>query len=188
MILPIYAYGQAVLKQVGKEISADYPNLDTLIANMWETMYNAHGVGLAAPQIGLAIRLFVIDTEQIKDEEDDTLGFKKVFINAQILEETGRVWAYEEGCLSIPNVRGDVERAANIKIKYFDEHFKEHIEDFDGIDARVIQHEYDHIEGLLFTEKLKPLKRKLISRKMEDIRNGKARADYKIKFAVGRVM
>ncbi len=184
MILPIYAYGQPVLKQVGKEIDAQYPDLQTLITNMWETMYNAFGVGLAAPQIGLAIRLFVIDTTQIKDDlKKGEVGFKKVFINAQILEQSGKEWVYEEGCLSIPNIRGEVSRMENIKIRYYDENFVEHTETYNGINARVIQHEYDHIEGKLFTEKLKPLKRNLIQSKLKNMAEGKASADYKIKFA-----
>ena len=184
MILPIYTFGQSVLKQVGKNIDAEYPDLQALIANMWETMYNASGVGLAAPQIGLAIRLFVIDTTQIKDDlKKGEVGFKKVFINAQILEQTGKEWAYEEGCLSIPNIRGDVSRQEGIKIHYYDENFVEYTETYNAINARVIQHEYDHIEGKLFTEKLKPLKRNLIQGKLKNIAEGKVTADYKLKAA-----
>lgn len=187
MILPVYAFGHPVLKQVGKAIDANYNELKQLIDNMWDTMYNANGVGLAAPQIGLPIRLFVIDTIQIKDDENDVLGFKKVFINAEITEQYDKVWAYEEGCLSIPGIRGDVERPGTIRIRYQDENFVQYDEIFKGIEARVIQHEYDHIEGVLFTEKLKPLKKKLISRKLEDIKNGKSKADYKVKYSTGRV-
>lgn len=190
MILPIYAYGQPVLKKVAAPITAEYPDLETLIANMWETMYEADGVGIAAPQIGLGIRLFVIDTLQLerKTEEkiDTDKGFKKVFINAQILEETGDPWAYEEGCLSIPRIRGDVERPAIIRIKYQNEQFESFEETFSGIDARVIQHEYDHIQGVLFTERLKPLKRRLIQRKMEEIRQGKISTEYRMRFFSGR--
>ncbi|MBP6826314.1 MAG: peptide deformylase [Saprospiraceae bacterium] len=186
MVLPIYAYGQPVLKKVAAAIDAEYPGLQTVIADMWETMYHADGVGLAAPQVGLSVRLFVIDTLQLKsDEKDDTdkeEGFKKVFINAQKVEETGNPWAYEEGCLSIPRIRGDVERPDTIRLRYQDEHFNEFEETFSGVNARVIQHEYDHIEGVLFTEKLKPLKKRLIQRKLEDIRLGKVNADYKMKF------
>lgn len=185
MILPIFAYGQPVLKKVAAQISPDYPGLNTVIADMWETMYHADGVGLAAPQVGLSIRLFVIDTLQIgNDENDDTkeIGFKKVFINARMVEETGAPWAYEEGCLSIPRIRGDVERPDTIRLRYMDEQFQEHEETFTGVNARVIQHEYDHIEGVLFTEKLKPLKKRLIQRKLEDIRLGKINTDYKMKF------
>lgn len=186
MILPIYAYGQPVLKKVADPIGADYPELSELIANMWETMYAADGVGLAAPQIGLAIRLFVIDTEQLdkkdKEKKDEATGFKKVFINAQMLEETGDLWTYEEGCLSIPRISGDVERMPTIRLRYQDENFEEHEETFTGVNARVIQHEYDHIEGVLFTEHLKPLKKRLIRRKLDNIRLGKIETDYKMRF------
>jgi peptide deformylase len=185
MLLPIYAYGQPVLKQVGKDIDATYPDLAKLIENMWQTMYDASGVGLAAPQVGLSIRLFVVDTIQIEDEErkPNFKGFKKVFINAQILEESGKEWGYEEGCLSIPNVRGEVMRKENLTIRYQDENFVEHTESFAGVNARVIQHEYDHIEGLLFTEKLNPVKRNLIRPKLDNIRRGKVKdVDYKMKF------
>ena len=183
MVLPIIAYGHPVLKKVGKEIDADYHNLDSLIENMWETMYNANGVGLAAPQIGLSIRLFLVDTAQIDKEDEPPIGIKKAFINAEMIEETGDSWSYEEGCLSIPNINGNVERQKKIKIKYLDENFEEHIEEFEGMNARVIQHEYDHIEGKLFVEKLNPLKRNLISRKLDNIRKGKVKADYVLKFA-----
>lgn len=185
MLLPIYAYGQPVLKKVAEPIDASYPDLKTLIANMWETMYNADGVGLAAPQIGLGIRLFLIDTVEVerkKEKADTDIGLKQVFINAQILEESGDLWAYEEGCLSIPRVTGDVERQKQIRIKWQDENFEDHEAVFTGINARVIQHEYDHIEGQLFTEKLKPLKKRLVQRKLEDIRLGKIRTDYRMKF------
>jgi peptide deformylase len=182
MILPIYAYGHPVLKKVGEEISNDYDKLDELIANMWETMYNAKGVGLAAPQIGLAIRLFIIDTEQIEKEEDDFKGMKKVFLNPQILDEAGEPWSYEEGCLSIPNINGDVERLSTVTIRYMDEAFNEITETLDGMNARVVQHEYDHIEGKLFIEKLNPLKRKLIARKLENIKKGNAVAKYRMKY------
>ena len=185
MLLPIYAFGQPVLKQKSEPITAEYPDLQTLIANMWQTMYNADGVGLAAPQIGLSIRLFIIDTEDVerKTEKADTdIGLKQVFINAQILEETGEPWVYEEGCLSIPRITGDVERLKQVRIQWQDEHFEAHEATFTGINARVIQHEYDHIEGLLFTERLKPLKKRLIQRKLEDIRQGKIKTDYRMKF------
>ncbi len=188
MILPIYAYGQPVLKKEAERIGPDYPELETLIANMWETMYAADGVGLAAPQIGLSIRLFVIDTEQLekKDNPDQEPGFKKVFINAQMLEETGDLWTYEEGCLSIPRITGDVERPPTIRLRYQDENFVEQEETFFGINARVIQHEYDHIQGVLFTERLKPLKKRLIRRKLENIRDGKIETDYKMRFFQAR--
>jgi peptide deformylase len=183
MILPVFAYGQPVLKKKATNIDAHYEDLSTLIENMWETMYAAHGVGIAAPQIGLAIRLFVIDTVQIMEDDKKAEGFKKVFINAQIVEEIGDLWAYEEGCLSIPDIRGDVERTKKVRIQYQDENFNKYDEIYEGINARVIQHEYDHIEGILFVEKLKPLKKKLIQRKLNDIKAGKANADYKIKYA-----
>lgn len=181
MILPIYTFGQPVLKKKGLAIDKNYEALDELISNMYETMYAAKGVGLAAPQIGLNIRLFIVDTIQIMEEGKEDAGIKKAFINAQILEESGDLWAYEEGCLSIPNVRGEVERQPMVKIRYEDEQFVEHIESYEGINARVIQHEYDHIEGILFTEKLKPLKKKLVQRKLNDIKAGKMVADYKVK-------
>lgn len=187
MILPIIAYGHPVLKKVAASIEPDYPGLEELIANMWETMYHADGVGLAAPQIGQPIRLFVIDTLQIgreeqKEKKDAEPGFKKVFINAQKVEETGDLWTYEEGCLSIPRIRGDVDRPPVLRLRYLNEQFEEVEETFRGINARVIQHEYDHIEGILFTERLKPLKKRLIQRKLEDIRVGKISTDYKMKF------
>jgi len=183
MILPVFAFGQPVLKKRAIDINKDYEGLESLISNMWETMYAAYGVGIAAPQIGASIRLFVIDSIQIMEEEKKTEGIKKVFINAKIIEESGELWSYEEGCLSIPNIRGDVERQQKVRIQYLDENFDKHDEIYEGINARVIQHEYDHIEGVLFVEKLKPLKKKLIQRKLNDIKTGKATADYKIKFA-----
>lgn len=183
MILPVFAFGQPVLKKRAIDINKDYEGLESLISNMWETMYAAHGVGIAAPQIGVSVRLFIIDSIQIMEEEKKTEGIKKVFINAKIIEESGELWSYEEGCLSIPNIRGDVERQQKVRIQYLDENFDKHDEIYEGINARVIQHEYDHIEGVLFVEKLKPLKKKLIQRKLNDIKTGKATADYKIKFA-----
>jgi peptide deformylase len=184
MILPIYGYGQPVLRQVGEEIGPDYPDLKELIENMWETMYNAHGVGLAAPQIGKSIRLFLVDTLQLEQEEEGATeeGIKQVFINAEILEEAGAAWAYEEGCLSIPDIRGDVERLPQIRIRYQDEQFVTHEKVFQGVNARVIQHEYDHIEGILFTQHLKPIKRRRIKRKLENIKKGNVSASYRMKF------
>ena len=182
MILPVYAIGQPVLKKKAAIISPDFEGLKELIADMWETMYSAHGVGIAAPQIGQSIRLFVIDSIQIMEDDKKNEGIKKVFINAQIIEETGDLWSYEEGCLSIPEIRGDVERTQKVRIQYLDENFKKHDEVYEGINARVIQHEYDHIEGILFTEKLKPLKKKLSQRKLNDVKSGKIKADYKIKY------
>jgi peptide deformylase len=188
MILPIFAYGQPVLKRKAKDIEPDYPGLEELIADMWETMYHADGVGLAAPQIGKDIRLFLVDSTIIEEDgkEEGDKGIKKVFINAQMLDESGEPVSMEEGCLSIPFIRGDVERESDIRIRYMDEKFETHEESYSGFNARVIQHEYDHIEGVLFTEKLKPLKKRLIRRKLDDIRTGKIQADYKMKFHTPR--
>lgn len=189
MILPIVAYGDPVLRKVAIEIDADYPNLDTLIANMKETMYNASGVGLAAPQIGKAIRLFLIDASPFAEDEDleekdrEVLKkFNKVFINAKILEEEGEEWVFNEGCLSIPDVREDVFRKPKIKIEYQDENFKTHTETLEGLAARVFQHEYDHIEGVLFTDKLSSLKKRIIKKKLENISKGKINSDYRMRF------
>ena len=189
MILPIIAYGDPVLKKKGKEITKDYPNFDTLLENMFETMYNASGVGLAAPQIGLPIRMFLVDTtpfaedDVLTKEEQDTLnGFKRVFINAEIVEEEGDDWAFNEGCLSIPDVREDVFRKPNITVEYLDENFKSHKESFDGLIARVVQHEYDHIEGVLFTDKLSSLKKRLIKGRLTSISKGKIDVDYRMRF------
>jgi peptide deformylase len=182
MVLSIYAYGHPVLKKMGIEINKDYPQLGELIDNMWETMYNAKGVGLAAPQIGLAIRLFIVDTVQIQKEGEEDKGIKKIFINPTIVLEEGNLWPYEEGCLSIPNINGDVERLEKVTINYFDENFNEFNEIYEGMATRVIQHEYDHIEGKLFIEKLSPLKKKLISRKLENIKKGNVSASYRLKF------
>ena len=180
MILPIYGYGQAVLKRVAEEIPRDYEGLKDLIENMWETMYNANGVGLAAPQIGLSIRLFVIDTTQMFKDKDK--GFKRVFINAQKVEETGADWCYEEGCLSIPDVRGEVDRPESIVLRSMDENFNESIETFDGINARVIQHEYDHTDGVLFVDKLSPVRKRLIRGKLAGMLKGKVTHDYRMRW------
>ena len=188
MNLPIVAYGHPILRAVAKPISPDYPELAQLIENMWATMYHSNGVGLAAPQINKSIRLFVIDTEQIVEGFDDEdkkeypneKPIKQTFINAEVLERSGELWSYNEGCLSIPKVRENVKREQVVKIKYQDENFEEHIEEFDGITARVILHEYDHIEGKLFIDYLAPLKRKLLKKKLSDISEGKVRMDYKM--------
>jgi len=182
MILPVYAYGQPVLKKVAKEITPEYEGLEQLIADMWETMDHANGVGLAAPQIGRSIRLFLVDSGPMFDEGEEHKGLKQVFINAEIIEETGKDVSYSEGCLSIPDVTGDVERPETIVMKWVDENFKPHEATFTDMNARVIQHEYDHIEGVLFTELLKPLKKRLVKRKLEKIRKGEANADYRMKF------
>lgn len=183
MILAIQGYGLPVLKKKAAPIDADYPELENLIENMWETMYQADGVGLAAPQIGLSIRMFIVDTVQVQKEGQESEGVKRVFINAEKVEETGDPWAYEEGCLSIPDVRGDVHRPPVLRLRYQDEHFETHEEVFTGINARVIQHEYDHIEGILFVEHLKPVKKRLVRRKLENIKKGKIKVDYKMKFS-----
>ena len=182
MVLPIYAFGHPILKKVGEDINTDYEGLSDLLDNMWETMYHADGVGLAAPQIGRAIRIFLVDTVQTMKEGEEDKGIKIAFINARIVEESGEPWSYEEGCLSIPNIRGEVSRPESVTITWVDENWKEQKETFKGINARVIQHEYDHIEGHLFTEKLKPLKKKLISRKLEAIKKGNVKIHYRMKF------
>jgi len=189
MILPIVAYGDAVLKKMGTPITKDYPNLNTLIENMFETMYNALGVGLAAPQIGLPIRLFVIDTSPFSEDDDLTpeeqnilKDFKRVFINAKITKEEGDEWAFNEGCLSIPDVREDVFRQPKLIIEYVDENFNKHIEEFDGLIARVIQHEYDHIDGILFTDRLSALKKRLLKSRLTNISKGKIDIDYRMRF------
>jgi peptide deformylase len=190
MILPIVAYGADILRKEGKEITPDYPNLAKLIEDMWETMYASNGVGLAAPQINKDIRLFVMDSAQIfeNQEEDekgkypDEPGTKQVFINARIKSLDGEEWAYNEGCLSIPKIREDVMRNETVIISYVDENFTPHEKTFNGLTARIILHEYDHIEGKLFIDYLKPFKRKLLRGKLDDISKGKVRADYKMIF------
>jgi peptide deformylase len=189
MILSIVGYGDPVLRKKGVEIPQDYPELNQLVANMYETMYNAYGVGLAAPQVGLALRLFVIDTRPFSEDEDlskeeqvQLASFKKTFINATILKEEGEEWGFNEGCLSIPEVREDVYRHERITIEYYDEEFNKHTDVYDGLIARVIQHEYDHIEGILFTDKISSLKKRLIQKKLQNIMEGKTRPDYKMKF------
>lgn len=180
MILPIVAYGDPVLKRETEDIEADYPGLSQLISDMWETMYNADGLGLAAPQIGKSIRLFIVDTLQLKDGEPN--GIKKVFINATLLGEEGKPWNFEEGCLSIPGVREEVLRKPVIELEYLDEHFEYHRETFKGLNARVIQHEYDHVEGILFTDHLKALKKRLIKRKLINISKGDVEVKYRMRF------
>ena len=190
MILPIVAYGSPVLRMVSTEIPRDYPDLDKFIADMWETMYASNGVGLAAPQVNRNIRLFVVDSSQIfenQEEEDkgrfpDEPGIKKVFINARLLGVNGKEWSYNEGCLSIPKIREDVFRNEQVTLEYLDENFDKHAETFDGLSARIILHEYDHIEGKLFIDYLKPLKRKLMKGKLDDISKGKVKVDYKMSF------
>ena len=191
MILPIVAYGSPVLRKISKDIESSFPMLGKLIEDMWETMYASNGVGLAAPQVNRDIRLFVIDSEQIfknlEDDEDgkypDQPGFKEVFINAHIKEMDGSEWAYNEGCLSIPKIREDVKRPEIVTLQYVNEKFEEVERTFSGITSRIIQHEYDHLEGKLFIDYIKPLKRKLLQRKLGDITKGKVKVDYKMMFA-----
>jgi peptide deformylase len=191
LILPIVAYGHPVLRKVASDIIPDYPGLEKLIADMWETLYASSGVGLAAPQVNKDIRLFLIDTEQIfrsmeEDDEDrgypDAPGMKAVFINAHIVEVNGAEWPYNEGCLSIPKIREDIYRHKTVTLQYRDEKFESRIKTFTGITARVILHEYDHIEGKLFIDYLPPLKRKLMKGKLADISKGKVNVDYKMLF------
>ena len=189
MILPIVAYGDPVLRKVGVNIDAEYPELEKLILNMKETMANASGVGLAAPQIGKAIRLFVIDASPFADDEDLSEeerkvleNFNRVFINPKIIKEEGDEWSFNEGCLSIPDIREDVFRKEKITIEYQDKQFESHTEVLDGLAARIFQHEYDHIEGILFTDKLSSLKKRLLKKKLENITKGKIDADYRMRF------
>ncbi len=182
MKLPIIAYGDSVLRKKAADISQDYPDLEVLIANMFETMYGAHGVGLAAPQIGLSIRLFVIDATSFAEDEPALKDFKKVFINAHITEESGEKWVFNEGCLSIPEIREDISRQDTVKISYYDENWIQHEETFNGLAARIIQHEYDHIEGKLFTDKLSPLRKAMLKNRLDSISKGMIKVDYKMKF------
>ncbi len=189
MILPIIGYGDPVLRKTGEVLTPEHENLKDTITNMYDTMYNAYGVGLAAPQIGLAVRLFVIDTTPFSDDEDlddasqkQLQGFKKTFINAKMIKEEGQEWSFNEGCLSIPDVREDVYRNPTITIEYCEEDFVMKTEVFDGLITRVIQHEYDHIEGILFTDKISTLKKRLIQKKLKNILEGKTFQDYRMKF------
>lgn len=197
MILPIVVYGDPILRKMGTDIDKNYEGLDKLIADMFETMYHAKGVGLAAPQIGKAIRLFVIDATPFAEVDDDDeeneedklskeeieylKSFKRVFINARILEESGAEWPFNEGCLSIPRIREDVMRKPRVKIEYYDAQFKKHTEVIEGLAARIVQHEYDHIDGKLFTDRISAFRRKMISGKLNDISKGKFSAEYKTK-------
>ena len=184
MILPIVAVGSPVLRKKCIDISPGYPELEMLLDNMKETMYQAHGVGLAAPQINKSIRLFLIDTTPFVDDEEETeeVIVKQVFINARILKETGEEWDFNEGCLSIPDVREDISRKPSITIEYFDDNFEKHTDTYDGLTARVIQHEYDHIQGILFTDKISALRKRMIKGKLMDISKGKVDVAYKMRF------
>jgi peptide deformylase len=191
MILPIVAYGSPILRKIASDITPDYADLKKLIDDMWETMYNSNGVGLAAPQINKDIRLFVMDTMQIfenqeedeKDEFPDAPGYKGVIINAQIITLDGAKWSYNEGCLSIPKIREDITRNEGVTLQFMDEKFETKIQTFNGITARVILHEYDHIEGKLFIDHISPLKKTLMKRKLEDISKGKIKMDYRMVFS-----
>tara|TARA_R110001632_G_scaffold43376_6_gene110158 strand:- start:166077 stop:166664 length:588 start_codon:yes stop_codon:yes gene_type:complete len=189
MILPVVAYGDPVLRKVAKEIGPDYPKLEELIVNMKQTMYNANGVGIAAPQIGKSVRIFVIDATPFAEDEDLTelereqlKDFNKVFINPKILNEEGDEWAFNEGCLSIPDIREDVFRQEEVTFEYLDENFEKHTNTLNGVAARVFQHEYDHLEGILFTDKLSSLKKRILKKKLEKISLGKIEADYRMRF------
>jgi len=189
MILPIIAYGDPVLRKKALDIDSNYPEFKGLIENMYETMYNASGIGLAAPQVGLAIRVFVVDASPLSEDEslteeeiNELKDFKSVFINPKIIEENGDEWAFSEGCLSIPNIREDVFRKPVIKIQYQDENFNLKIEEFNGLIARIIQHEYDHIEGILFTDRISSFKKRIIKGKLTNISKGKVDVDYKMRF------
>ena len=182
MILPIVAYGYPILNKKCEEISSDHQDLDQLINNMWETMYASQGVGLAAPQINESIRLFLIDTTPFMDEDKKDQSIKKIFINPVMLEETGENWIFNEGCLSVPDVREDISRNSEIKIKYQDQNFNWHTDFFDGITARVIQHEYDHIEGILFTDRISPLRKRMIKAKLQKIYKGNIDVNYRMRF------
>ncbi len=182
MILPIVGYGDAVLRKKAEDIDSSYQGLDKLIKDMFETMYNASGVGLAAPQIGKSIRLFIVDAEAFSDEEPELANFKKIFINPLIIEEEGTEWAFNEGCLSIPGIREDVMRKPKITIEYQNENFEWLEETYEGIAARIIQHEYDHIEGVLFTDHISPLKKKMLKSRLERIIRGDVNVSYKMKF------
>lgn len=183
MKLPIIAYGDPVLRKKATEITAEYPNLSQLIEDMFDTMYNANGVGLAAPQVGLPIRLFVVDATPFQEDDEKLKDFKKVFINARVIKEEGEKWSFNEGCLSIPDIREDINRLQSVTITYQDANWEEHAETYSGLAARVIQHEYDHIEGKLFLDKLNPLKKTMLKSKLDAISKGIVKVDYKMKFA-----
>ena len=181
MIYPIVIYGSPVLRKVAQEIDKDYPNLNEFIDHMWETMYVSDGVGLAAPQVGKSVRLFVIDASPFEENEPHLKDFKKVFINAKMVEKSDDSVTINEGCLSIPLLREDISRPSKIRLEYYDENFNFHEEWFEGMAARVIQHEYDHTEGILFTDKVAPIKKRLLKGKLMAISKGKFSVDYKVK-------
>lgn len=180
MIYPITVYGEPLLRKIAEPITPDYPELKKLVEDMFETMYHSDGVGLAAPQIGLSIRIFVVDASTAAEDEPELEGFKKAFINPEILEFRGDEWVMNEGCLSLPEIREDVSRPEFIKIKYYDENFVEHIEEYGGFAARVIQHEYDHLEGKLLIDYLSPLKKRMLKSRLINITKGKVKTSYRI--------
>ncbi|MEL6536807.1 MAG: peptide deformylase [Bacteroidota bacterium] len=182
MIYPIVAYGDPVLRKPAEDIEQGSLDVKELAADMFETMYAANGVGLAGPQIGKGLRIFVVDTDEMEIEGEDMSGFKKVFINAEIVEEAGEDWPFEEGCLSIPNIREEVDRAEELTIRYYDVDWKLHEETYDGVKARVIQHEYDHIEGILFTDHISAFKKRLLKGRLANISKGEVKVDYKMTF------
>ncbi len=182
MILPVYVYGSPVLRKVTKDIDEDYEELSVLIENMFETMNQSDGVGLAAPQIGKSIRLFIVDASPLAEDDPELENFKKVFINAHIILEEGEKWEFNEGCLSIPGIREEVKRKPVIRIQYYDKNFEFHNEKYDGIKARIIQHEHDHLNGILFTDKVAPIRKRFLKNKLAAITKGKVEVAYKIKF------
>jgi peptide deformylase len=182
MILPVVAYGHPTLRKVAAEIDKDYPNLVEFIGNMFETMYASSGIGLAAPQVNKSIRIFIVDASPLADEKPELADFRKVFVNPKIVEETGEEWTYNEGCLSFPDLREDITRKGIVRIQYYDEDWNFHDETFDGMPARIIQHEYDHLEGTLFVDRINPLKRMLLKRKLTDIAKGNVDVSYKMIF------
>jgi peptide deformylase len=181
MVYPIFVYGQPVLRRLARDIGKDYPDLKEFIANMFETMEKSDGVGLAAPQIGESIRIFVIDGTSLSDQDESINGFRKAFINAKIIERTGDDVTYNEGCLSLPGIKEDIVRKNGVRIQYYDEDFNFHDEVHEGLKARIIQHEYDHIEGKLFIDYLSPLRRRILKKKLNEIAKGIADTSYKIR-------
>ena len=182
MVLPVLAYGHPVLRRISENIENDYPGLDELVENMFDTMYATAGVGLAAPQIGKNIRLFIVDASPFAEEVPEAKGFRRVFINARIIEEVGEEWSFNEGCLSLPDIREDVIRKPGIRIQYYDENFEYHDDKFNNVMARIIQHEYDHLEGVLFVDRIPNIRKMLLKRKLSDISKGNIDVDYKMIF------
>lgn len=183
MVLPIYLYGHPVLRKVAKDIDKNFDGFDKFMENMWETMYKTDGIGLAAPQIGKSIRVFVIDADPLSEDYPEAKDFKTAFINAQIVNESGEEWSFNEGCLSVPNIREDVKRKPKLEIHYYDENWEYHEDTFEGAMARVIQHEYDHLEGKIFTDRLSPIRRRLLKSKLTSISKGNTDVKYKIRIA-----